>query len=273
MPIDVLGGAEGKTLSETQTQAPASTADPIWKASATVKLFRAIIALLGNIADEVCFKIVRGALLVRAVDPAHVAMVELVLPIGAFFDSHLEGAEEATFGVDVEKLKYAFKAPKAKDLASVEARNHGTNLLRLVVDGLTQTVALVDTSGMVDPKVPRLDFPARAAFDVAPFLAAVKACEQVSDHLRLIIHEGKLTVQAEGDTDKVHADIPCSAQGEGSTLFSLDYLHAMVKALKAAGVTEASLFLGNDYPLRLEASVGSTDGLVTYLLAPRIETS
>lgn len=139
----------------------------------------------------------------------------------------------------------------------------------------TRTMAAIDTSGMSDPKVPVLNLPAKLTVRAEDLLEAVKACESISDHVRLTATRDGLNVFAEGDTDRVsmdfrhgeHAEVEYiqGEEGKATSLFPLDYFSAFVKAAKAGPLV---VQLGTDYPIRVDWD-GKTKG--TWLLAPRIE--
>jgi proliferating cell nuclear antigen len=54
------------------------------------------------------------------------------------------------------------------------------------------------------------------------------------------------------------------------SLFPLDYFSNMVKAISSAQTV--TLYLGTDYPVKMEFKIAGGKGEVKYLLAPRIES-
>ncbi|HEY7589244.1 MAG TPA: DNA polymerase sliding clamp, partial [Thermoplasmata archaeon] len=54
------------------------------------------------------------------------------------------------------------------------------------------------------------------------------------------------------------------------SLFPLDYFSNMVKAISSAQTV--TLYLGTDYPVKMEFKIAAGKGEVKYLLAPRIES-
>jgi len=102
---------------------------------------------------------------------------------------------------------------------------------------------------------------------------AAKAASLVSDHLAFGANTGATGVyaEAEGDTDDVVVHMESSGtaplDNDEESLFSLDYLEAMVAELPDGDVT---MRLGDDYPTKLRAEFGE-EAEATYLLAPRIE--
>jgi proliferating cell nuclear antigen len=155
--------------------------------------------------------------------------------------------------------------------------NEETRKLEIRTGGLAYTLSLLDpTSIRKEPKVPKLELPAKVVLNGAELKRAVKAAEKVSDHMALGVVDRTFYFEAEGDLDKVRLDIPesslISIQSTGNvrSLFSLDYLNDLAKSLgKAEKVT---IDLGTDYPVNFTFNIAGGNGAVTYLLAPRIES-
>jgi len=99
----------------------------------------------------------------------------------------------------------------------------------------------------------------------------------VSDHIALGVDatDEYFYVDAEGDTDDVHLelteeDLIDLQAGDAHSLFSLDYLNDMNKAIpKDAEVTAE---LGEEFPVKLHFEIAEGLGHVTYMLAPRIQS-
>jgi len=99
----------------------------------------------------------------------------------------------------------------------------------------------------------------------------------VSDHIRLRSeHDSEeFYISAEGDTDDTNLtltreDLIDLVPGDSDSLFSLDYLQDMVKAMpKDVAVT---LELGEEFPVKLHFDYADGTGNATYMLAPRIQS-
>jgi proliferating cell nuclear antigen len=137
-------------------------------------------------------------------------------------------------------------------------------------------MALIDTAGMPDPKMPTLDLPGKVVVKASELNQGVKASESISDHLSLTMRKDSFQLFAEGDTDTVDLTIPkdllieLSATGKIKSLFSIDYFSNMIKSVKTNEAV--TIHLGNDNPTKVEFDVAQSKGHVTYLLAPRIES-
>lgn len=200
------------------------------------------------------------------------AMVDLSLAKEGFEEFK---TAEGELGIDIDKIKEVLKLAKVGD--TIEMRHdEDKNRLVLVVGNVTRWMALVDTAGMSDPKVPNLNLPAKVVMKTDNLKQGIRASESVSDHITLMAYPDRFEMKSEGDTDSVELklskdlleDLECKEPIK--SMFPLDYFSNMIKAI---GTSEnATLYLGNDYPVRLEFDVAAGKGHVKYLLAPRVES-
>ena len=243
-----------------------------FKAKVKADILKEIINVVSTLVDEVKVHVAQDGVSLKAVDPAHVAMVELKIGKDAFEELKATSAE---LGVDIEKLKDVLKLAKAGDMLSIE-HNEDQNKLVLVIANITRKMALVDTTGMSDPKVPNLQYPTKVVLSVEDLNQGIRASESVSDHIALRVAPDGFELACEGDTDSVSLKLKkdlvksLDAKEAARSLFSLDYFSNMVRAIPAG--QEVTLHLGNDYPVRVEFKIADGDGQVMYLLAPRIES-
>jgi proliferating cell nuclear antigen len=222
--------------------------------------------------DEAKFNLGKDALVVKAVDPAHVAMVDLTLDRSAF-----EGykADDAELGLDMDKMKEVLKLSRAGDVLSL-TQEEDKNRLVVHVGNITRRMSLVDTAGMSDPKVPNLNLPAKIRVRTEELRQGIRASESVSDHIALIATPDGFEILSEGDADSVNLKLPKDMLDElvckekARSLFPLDYFANMIKAISTAPTV--TMYMGNDYPVRLEFDIAGGKGQVKYLLAPRIES-
>jgi len=105
---------------------------------------------------------------------------------------------------------------------------------------------------------------------------AIRASESISDHIALKASPEGFEVVSEGDTDNVSHMVPkdlleeIQAKEAVRSLFPLDYFSNMVKAISSAPTV--TLYLGSDYPVKMEFKIAGGKGEVRFLLAPRIES-
>src|SRR5206468_8228172 len=119
--------------------------------------------------------------------------------------------------------------------------------------------------------------PAREACRPDGRAAASDPC--VREHQRPHRFEGVpgwLRDRVGGDTDNVSHMVPkdlleeLQSKEAVRSLFPLDYFSNMVKAISSAPTV--TLYLGSDYPVKIEFKIAGGKGEVKFLLAPRIES-
>ncbi|MEA2055909.1 MAG: proliferating cell nuclear antigen (pcna) [Candidatus Thermoplasmatota archaeon] len=242
--------------------------------SAKVKseVLKGIIDVTSPLVNEVKFNISSKGISLRAVDPAHVAMVDMNIKDKAFEEYK---ADEMELGIDMDKLSSIMRLSTAGDIILLEY-DEDTNRLTIKIGNLVRRMGLIDTAGMPDPKMPDLNLPAKITLKASEISKGVRASESVSDHLAIIVNKDNFELFAEGDTDTVNLKLPkelltsLTVPSKCKSLFSIDYFSNMIKPVGAAD--EITMMLGNDNPIKVEFDIANKKGHVTYLLAPRIES-
>ena len=231
-----------------------------------------LIDVTSPLVNEVKLNITKDSISLRAVDPAHVAMVDLSITSDAFEDYK---AEDLELGIDMDKFAGIMRLAGSDDDIFMEF-DQKQNRLIIKIGNLVRKMALIDTAGMPDPKMPTLELPGKVILRASELNKGIKASESISDHLAITMKKDCFQLYAEGDTDTVDLTIPkdllvdLTATSKIKSLFSIDYFSNMIKSVKAN--EDVTIFLGNDNPTRVEFDVAQSKGHVTYLLAPRIES-
>ena len=235
-------------------------------------IIKGIIDVTSPLVNEAKFNITSKGISLKAVDPAHVAMVELDIKSTAFEEYKSDDME---LGIDLDKLSGIMRLADSGDTVSLEY-DEKSNRLIVTIGNLVRKMGLIDTAGMPDSKVPDLDLPSKTIITASELSKGVRASEAVSDHLALSVDKEAFELFAEGDTDTVNLKLPkdmlveLSSPGKFKSLFSIDYFSNMIKPVKAGD--PITIFLGNDNPIRVDFDIAEKKGHVTYLLAPRIES-
>ncbi len=244
----------------------------MFKATVKAEILKTVLDAVQTLVDEAKIHCTPEGMSLKAVDPAHVAMVDLSLGKTAF-DSF--EATDMEMGVDLDKLKDILKLASSGDLIAMEYQED-THRLVFKIGNLTRRMALVDTTNMSDPKVPNLNLPSKIVIAAGELHQGIKASEAVSDHIALTAEGSDFELLAAGDTDQVNltlsgdALISIDAPEKSRSLYSLDYFANMAKVVK--GGDPLTLNLGTDYPVKMEFDIADGGGHITYLLAPRIES-
>lgn len=244
----------------------------MFKAEIRSETLKGLVNIISTLIDEVKFSIDAEGMKLKAVDPAHVAMVELT--VGAkSFESY--EASETDIGLDLDKIKTVLKLTGPGDTILME-QDENQGRLAFKVGNITRRMNLVDTSSMNDPKVPQLTLSANIGIQVDQLQRGIRAAESISDHIALVADSEGFELYCEGDTDYASLRVDkaslesLSAPSRVCSMFPLDYFSNLIKAIPAG--TVVTVELDNDYPVRLVFKLANGETSVSYFLAPRIES-
>ncbi len=234
---------------------------------------RSIFSILTPIIGEVKLRADEEGWKIKAVDPAHVAMVDLELSKDAFERYEVEPME---LGLNVERLLEHIKGARSDETISLKLDDE--NRLVVSMSNLTLKLPLVDAAGFTDPKVPNLQLPVGIKLNSAELQKGLKVSASISDYLTFDCTADTLVMTSSEDLSSMTLELQKGKEyeekqfeGESKSSFSLDYFTHLMKGIGAN--RDIELHLGNSYPLKLEFDFAEDLGHVIYLLAPRIESS
>jgi len=232
---------------------------------------KGLVNIISTLIDEVKFSISPDGMTLKAVDAAHVAMIELDVTKGAF-ESY--SAEETELGLDLEKVKGVLKLAGSGETIKME-QDDNTGKIIFKVGNITRRMSLIDTSGMNDPKVPQLNLAANIVVPVEELQKGIRAVESISDHITLKAGPEFFELSCEGDTDSVTLRLDAGSakidtESDVCSMFPPDYLANIIKAIPSG--TQVNIELDNDYPVKFVFTLADGAVSVSYLLAPRIES-
>jgi proliferating cell nuclear antigen len=245
----------------------------MFQARTKADTLKELVTIVSTLVDEAKFMITADGISLRAVDPAHVAMVDLKLNKEAFEEYK---ADECDLGIDVAKLEQFLRLAKAGEVIDI-VNDEDKRRLSVAVGNTTKRMSLIDTTGMSEPKLPNLNLPAKVSLKIDDIAQGIKASESVSDHIALTVTSDSFEMVCEGDTDQVQLKLAkdklleLECEEKVRSLFPLEYFSNMMRAIPSQA--KITLNLGNDYPVKIEFKIAEGNGDVTYLLAPRIESS
>ena len=234
----------------------------MFKAELKSDTLKGLVNIISTLIDEVKFSISSEGITLKAVDAAHVAMIEMFVDKGAFTSFEADSVE---LGLDLDKVKGVLKLASSGDLISMEQDDvHGRLIFK--VGNITRRMNLVDTSSMSDPKVPQLSLTANMTVCVDELQKGIRAADTILDHITLRAAPDFFDLSCEGDTDSVSLRIDKAHM----PMLPLDYFSNIVKATPSG--TMINIALDSDYPTKLNFSLADGSVKVDYLLAPRIES-
>lgn len=244
----------------------------MFKADLKSDTLKGLVNIISTLIDEVKFTIGPDGMTLKAVDAAHVAMIEMEVGKDAFESYEADFCE---IGLDLDKVKGVLKLASSGDIVSMEQDDtHGRLVFK--VGNITRRMNLVDTATMNDPKVPQLSLATSISLMVDELQKGIRAADTISDHITLRAGPDFFELSCEGDTDSVSLRLEGSsllgieAAEEVRSMFPLDYFQNITKAIPAG--TAVTVELDSDYPVKLVFALADGAAKVRYLLAPRIES-
>jgi proliferating cell nuclear antigen len=272
-----------KQAKPTEKQQPTEGKDADFRVGMQTDTWNQVIKMLSTLVEEAKFMWKRDGLKVVVVDPAHVAMYEILIPNEAMSE---RVAEEGTeFALDLKTF------PKLKNGGELYMSRVSKDKVKISNDGVVQTISEADSAYITIPKIPEIKSTCRATVRTESLRKFFEVAENISDAMKMTMHaEGRLVLLAHSDSNKAEMvldresgnllDINMPGERTVSSNYPLEYLIKTVKA--ATTVTEMDASYRNDYPLEMSFKLPVTTkknkgryfpGMipVRFLLAPRME--
>ena len=241
-----------------------------------------MLAIPYALTDQILVKVDKSGLHTKAVDPSHVAMVELDISKKAMEAYRVP--VEGVFGIDLDKMADFLKVARKDDLIEIWI-DIDRNRLCLEIDNLTRRMAMADPMGIPWPKIPNIDHPNHIQIDPSEIAKAIKIVSTIDDHIVFRGDRDLFSMEGENDVDGMGKKMPrdllpdYDVREDFQAKYPLDYLIKMIKKsvdlLKISGGKNAkalpvSIDITTDYPIKIS---GEKDYVTfTYLLAPRLDS-
>ena len=230
------------------------------------------INIISELVNEVTLKIKSDNVELVAMDPANVAMVKFNLLSSAFVEYSVE--KPIDISVNLDNLKHILRRAKSSDVLSLELNG---NKLKIEFSGdskRTFNLALLDLDDQ-GHKEPDLKFTGKVEMSSSILDEAIEDMGVVSDAVLIGLEKENISIQASGNMSNAKINMPASEDinikldGEKiSSKYSIEYLRKMMKGAKLTD--SAHIYLGNDYPLKIEYKVRDKMSL-QFILAPRVK--
>jgi len=240
------------------------------KISSPKPIIEAIKAAYELVKDEVTFKLGKDGLVLRAMDPANVAMVVMEIKKSAF-DEYKIG-EESFIGVNMERFMQVLRRSRKADSIDMKVANGKMELVYKGKNTRRFSIPLLALESGPRPE-PNLSFTVKAELDAKLLKEAIEDASVVSDALTLLAANNELRLLAQGNLGDVETVM---RKGEGleeiemqenaRAKYSTEYLGKIAKTKLG---DRAALAFKSDYPLMLQFS--EPDVAVAFILAPRMD--
>ena len=237
-------------------------------------VLKEMVKVLNTLLNEVKLAVSPDAVTVRAVDPSHVAMIDLDLK------------KEAFESYEASDLELAIDLARFNDFLSIAGHGEDIslrydeemNVLFATIGAITRKLALLDPAEIKLQKMPQLKLESFVEVGVRSLKRGIRAAKEVGTYLTITLDNENADFSSKGDIDSVNLALTkemCEklhAETQTRSMFSLKYFEKLVSAVPDSSET-ITVWVGNDIPVKAEFKLADGNGSVTFLLAPRIMDS
>ncbi|MEM1918525.1 MAG: DNA polymerase sliding clamp [Desulfurococcaceae archaeon] len=235
------------------------------------KFFKEIIDCLSKMIDEVAFQVYPDKLLVRAMDPGRVSLIEIEIPSSLFLEYVVD--KESNINLSVANLSRILKGIKKGSRFVIE--QEGEDVI-VKIEALGKRVYKFRNLDIPLPEIPELtyEFDVRGQLMADTIKHAIKDAESVGDQLEIaapddktIVFRGKGTTLVEnkltmGSPSLIYLEV----RKPSKSTYQLEFLRNILGLTRVADVV--TIEFSNDSPLKLAFKI--SEGEVRFLLAPAI---
>ena len=218
------------------------------------QMLKRIVALQNSVADEIrlCFR--DDMIKMKAVDPAHIALITQIIPASSLIKYEMTANnEQIEIGVDFDKLLEKLSGITKDDIVILDT-DLENNDLKIKIGNFSHSIKLTDPVGLADPKTPELVLPVSFKMESKTLYRFIKQAEKISDYMSISVSPKELHFNAENDTEKTDLILLCDeiedfvCDKNYSSKFSLDYMLSTFQPMKMKYKT-VEIKMGIDNPI------------------------
>jgi len=243
--------------------------------TATANEWRAIAAAVKTLVEEATFEANSEGMTFRAMDPSHVALVDLTLPNSSF--QAYECDKPFKFSVRVEDLVKLIGRSDTKD--SVEIKNTEEDAIAVTFqNGYKRefTIHLIESTAAAAP-LPKLEFETKTTLTKTILEKILGDMSVVADQVTIQASKDKIAFSGKSDVGKAEvglakndADVlKLESNADSKATFSIDYITSILKALGGVADT-VDVQYSSKKPLKMTFSLNSQGASLQFFLAPRV---
>lgn len=222
------------------------------------------------VKDEVTFKIGEDGIILRAMDPANVAMVIMELTKKAFDEYQI--VKESFIGINMERFMQVLKRSGKGDTMSIRISGGKMEIVYTGRGIRKFSLPLLALESGPRPE-PNLSFSVKAEVQTTALRDAVEDTSVVSDAITIVAANNELHLLAHGDLGDVETILKkgegietIDIQDKARSKYSIEYLKKLAKTKIGKNV---KMMFKSDYPMMLQFS--QPEIKIAFILAPRMD--
>ncbi len=239
--------------------------------------WRAVAAAVKTLVEEATFDANSEGITFRAMDPSHVALVDLSWPSSSW--AAFECDRPFKFSVRIEDLVKTIGRAETKDAVEISSGEDDSISIKFS-NGYKRefNIHLIESTAASAP-LPKLEFDTKATVTKAILEKVLGDVSVVSDQVTIAASKDKITFSGKSDVGKAEislakndADVlDLQSDAESKATYSIDYVSGILKALGGVADT-VQLEYSSKKPLRLELKLNDQGAKMFYFLAPRVSS-
>lgn len=243
--------------------------------TSTAVEWKAVASAIKTLVEEATFEATSESLIFRAMDPSHIALVDLLWPNAAF--EKYECDKQFKFSIRVEDFVKLIGRTDSKDSVELSSTEEDALLLRLM-NGYKREfkIHLIESTSGTAP-LPKLEFDVRIAMSKTIFEKVLGDISVVADQVAISALKDSVSFSGKSDIggatislDKNGADVlELEVKQEAKASYNIDYLLSISKAIGSTSETVVCEY-SSKKPARLEFKLNEQGTRIHYYLAPRI---
>ena len=243
--------------------------------AATSSELKAVAAAVKTLVEEATFEATTEGLTFRAMDPSHVALVDLAYPGSAWEKYDVD--KPFKFSVRVEDFVKLIGRADAKDSVELSSTEEDSIMIRFQ-NGYKRefVIHLIESSSGAAP-LPKLEFDVKAMFTKSIFERILGDISAVSDQIVIQATKEKLSFSGKSDIGSASIDLAkndadlldLQVKSDGKATYSIDYITNIVKTAGSASDTLVCN-MSTKKPVLLEFRLNDLGARIHFFLAPRV---
>ena len=244
--------------------------------TSTTRDWKVVSSVVLALVDEATFEASLEGITFRAMDPSHVALVDLSWPSSTF--EKYECDSPFKFSVKMDDFAKLIKRGDTKDSIEI-ATTDDENIMLRILNGYEREflLHLIESTYSSTP-LPKLTFNLKAVIAKRAFESMLNDISVISDHVTIDSSNDKLVFYGKGDIgsgsvilEKTSEDIlELEVKENSKATYNIEYLSSIIKASSSASDI-VILEYSSKMPIRLELKLSDLGGKIHFYLAPRIE--
>lgn len=243
--------------------------------SQSAEEWRSVSQAISTLIEEASFEATPEGLNLRAMDPSHIALVDLRWP-GAAFEKY-SCDQSHTLTVRVEDLLKVMRRAEGND--KVEVRLGEENMLEFkLYDGYAREfeVHLVETQYAQSP-LPKVPINISVKLTTKVLRKILSDIQTISDHISIKAESDKLVFTGKSEVGRASVTLTkdnsdvleLNVKEPGESTYSIEYLINFAKAISNADTVTVSF--SAKMPIKLEFPLSQQGAAINFYLAPRVD--